>query len=870
MKRSSWELAGALALAVAAVGCGKPNVGDACSNTDTVVCKSTSEVFACVSGKWAAVACQGARGCTDATVLDCDNSLATANTPCPPWADGRTACQALPPALVTCVGGRWSQTNTCGTCVVNNGAPSCMSSNTGGGGGTTGGGGGTTGGGGATGGGGGTGGGTGSCDATSCPNGCCANGQCFSPPLNGTTNFCGTGGVACDDCGARGQVCNANFTCSVSTSCNPTSCPNGCCANGQCFIPPLNQSLNFCGTGGNTCADCGRLGLVCGAGFFCTTSGTGGGGGATGGGGGATGGGAATGGGGATGGGTGGGGVDPCMGVPVGGTCLSSSLVQYCSIPTGTGNPSVQTYQCPGGSTCQPTGAGASCVQTGSCVADDKRCASATNIQTCTQSGTWGSATSCGGGAACVGTPLGAGCALTSVPTTTVTHRLMYQSKKPNAQLTDWAAPTALPARNVTVLSQRGQSLIDATATDANGNFTIKVPTTPGATDSVVFAAYSGDGLGMRFAVADPGLGSGTFSPGQTGSNPRYWSWSKTVAQVPTGGTTTIATTEGSGALNIYDLLQAIWNSSKVNNQGQEGLTIGMWMGIGTEWSCGACFSQDNNFASGIWMPGAAQDEGYWSDYTIAHELGHWEMESYGTSPNEGGTHILMCPTFPGQAWSEGYATWHSAAVRNQPFLEDKQQGSFFWFDISSRTYFPQSSQPSPIDGPGGTNLQAQMDENAVSAVLWHISNSRQSGAREIFNAIGSKHMNTSPWPRGYTRRTWSVGNNCTKTNVVNTNQPSLFIADVLDTLSCGGSPAQSNRMPASTILAACSSPTSAANGSYYPYPTTTPSCRSGFCYGCLTGSTCNAGNVATACGTGGVACVQCGNGQSCVNGVCL
>jgi hypothetical protein len=396
------------------------------------------------------------------------------------------------------------------------------------------------------------------------------------------------------------------------------------------------------------------------------------------------------------------------------------------------------------------------------------------------------------------------------------------------------------------------------------------VPTAPGGSDSVVFAAYGGDGLGIRYAVADPGLGTGTFSPGQQGMNARYWSWSKAPASITNGGTTTITTAEGSGALNIFDLGQAIWNSAIAMNQGQQGLTIGWWMGIGTEWSCGACFSQDNVFESGIWMPGGNQDQGYWSDYTIAHEMGHWQMQSFGTSPNEGGTHILMCPTFPGQAWSEGYATWHSAAVRNEPFLEDKQQGGFFWFDISSRTYFPLSSMPSPINGLGGTNMLAQMDENAVSAVLWHLSNSRQSGMEEIFNAIASKHMNQSPWPRGYTRRTWSVGNNCTQTNVQNTGQASLFLGDMLDALSCGGQPAQSNRMPASTILQACSSPTSSSNGAYFPYPSGTPICRSGFCYGCLSGSTCTAGNTTAACGTGGVSCQQCGGGQSCVNGVCL
>ena len=711
MRQSLWGVGFFFLLAAS---CGAPSVGSACTTSDTVTCKSSTEVYACIGGKWAIAPCGGTKGCTDSTTFNCDLSLGASGSACPPWAEGRTACQAIPPALVSCVGGTWQRSASCQVCSVASGAPDCINTGTGGGGGTTGGGGGTTGGGG----------GSGTCNSANCT-GCCSNGQCFGPPLNGSTNFCGKNGGACDDCGARGQRCDStSLACVASTSCNPTTCATGCCTNGQCFVAPLNTTDNFCGTGGAACSDCARLGLLCSASTFtCNPAqGTGGGGGATGGGGGAaTGGGTATGGGGGT--------TDPCQGVPVGGQCVSSTLVRYCSIPTGSGTPSVQTYQCPGGSSCQPTGAGAACVQTGTCVAKDTRCATATTLQTCSSSGTWNTPTACGGGG-CVGSAIGGDCVI-AVATTTLTATLTYQSRSPKPDLTDWAAPVAVPARNVLVISMRGQNWIDATTTNASGQYTLKVPTTPGSTDVVVFGAFGGDGLGLRYAVEDPGLGTGTFSPGQQGQNVRYWNWSKPITALANGGITTISTAEGSGALNMYDLLQSIYTSSITNNQGRQGMTIAMLMGLGTEWSCGACFSESGSadFETNIWMPGGSQDEGYWSDYTIAHELGHWEMRSYGTAPNEGGSHTLTCPTFPGQAWSEGFATWHSAAVRNEPFLEDKQQGGFFWFDIGSRTYFPQSSSAAAITGPGGTNLLAQIDENAVSVMLWTLSTSRSTGA---------------------------------------------------------------------------------------------------------------------------------------------
>ena len=921
------SLSGVLLLLFASA-CGGPSVGAPCTAMDAVKCKSSSEVYACVSGKWAVAACGGPSGCTDTGAFNCDLSLGTAGTACPPWAEGRLACQGIPPALVSCVNGAWVQNAICNSCSTASGAPDCITTNTGGGGGATGGGtgGGTTGGGtggGSTGGGtgggttgGGTGGGTtggggggncgpgncagccsngqcftaplnstsnfcgtggaacddcgargqscdpgsfacvvsATCTPNSCPNGCCSNGQCFTAPLNGSTNFCGTGGAACDDCGARGERCDTSaLRCVASTSCNPSTCPTGCCTNGQCFTAPLNSSANFCGTNGNSCSDCGRLGLVCNAQTFtCTTTATGGGAG------------------GGTGGGTGGGSSDPCQGVPVGGECVTASLVRYCSVPTGTGNPTVQTYQCPGGTSCQSSGAGASCVQTGSCLARRHPLRQRRRpFRSAAPTAPGAAPQGCGGGG-CVGSTVGANCTI-AVATTQLSGTLRFQKRSPLANLSDWGAPVAVPARNVLVLSLRGQQWIDAAVTNAQGQYSIKVPSAPGSSDAVLFAAFGGDGFGLRYVVGEPGLGTGTFSPGQQGQNARYWSWSKAVTSLANGGTTTITTQEGSGALNLFDLLQRVWASSVVNNQGRQGATLSMWMGFGTEWSCGACFSDSSGpFDTSIWMPGGSQDEGYWSDYTTAHELGHWQMRSYGTSPNEGGTHILTCPTFPGQAWSEGYATWHSAAVRSQPRLEDKQQGGFFWFDISSRTYFPGSASAQNINGPGGTNLLAQIDENAVAAMLWYISDSRATGAREIFQAVSSAHMNNAPWPRGYTRYSWDVGNNCSKTNVQNTNQPSLHLADAFDALACGGNPTQTNRVPASTLSQTCSAPTSSSNGAYYPYPSTSPLCRAGYCYGCKTGNTCNAGNQASACGTGGNACVACGSGQSCINGVCL
>ncbi|MGV3623698.1 MAG: hypothetical protein ACO1OB_22960 [Archangium sp.] len=303
-----------LTLLVLAASCGKPDVGNPCSATDDVTCKSNAETFDCVGGTWAAVSCSGPNGCTDSAAYNCDISRATAGTACPSWAEARQACQNLPPAILLCSAGKWQQLQPCsGSCSTSRGAPECMGNNTGGGSGSTGGGSGTTGGGdgsmgggsamgggsGNTGGGSGaTGGGSGgNCNPSNCA-GCCSNGQCFPAPLNTTNDYCGSGGNACVNCTNAGRACNTTTATCDPLPCNPSTCPNGCCANGQCFPPPLNSTSDYCGNGGSACRNCTTNGLVCNAAFTCALPNTGGGGGSsTGGGSGGTGGGSATGGG---------------------------------------------------------------------------------------------------------------------------------------------------------------------------------------------------------------------------------------------------------------------------------------------------------------------------------------------------------------------------------------------------------------------------------------------------------------------------------------------------------------------------------------------------------------------------------------------
>jgi hypothetical protein len=118
----------------------------------------------------------------------------------------------------------------------------------------------------------------GSCNAATCPNGCCdAKGKC----QNGTllTSCGGPRGVACSDCSATGfDFCDATRrVCAREvTVCNASTCPDGCCgpstpgpdagvkdAGGAlaCFA---GTSSKACGAGGATCGTCNTAaGEIC-------------------------------------------------------------------------------------------------------------------------------------------------------------------------------------------------------------------------------------------------------------------------------------------------------------------------------------------------------------------------------------------------------------------------------------------------------------------------------------------------------------------------------------------------------------------------------------------------------------------------------
>ena len=505
---------------------------------------------------------------------------------------------------------------------------------------------------------------------------------------------------------------------------------------------------------------------------------------------------------------------DPCSGVPVAGVCSDATHVSICGTPTGQGERQVFEYACPAGTQCQVVSGAAGCQATGSCTPGATVCTDATHLQTCDAGTPLVSA--CPG--SCLTTALGGLCT-SPLALTPRNATLTYTVRPAATDLTDWSGATFdTPISSVLVLSFRGSTVLDAETTDDGGGFQILVPTTPDPSDLVVFLAAAADPEGgLAFVVADPGFTTSATQPtGAIGSNSAVWKWSIASSEIEEGGMLNITEELGSGALRVFDYARFTYNRSRALG-GHKGLSLVVWLGFGTSWNCGACFNQLPTvnfgfiFQSQLWIPGSLTDERWWSDAVTAHELGHWAMASYGTSPGEGGSHVIGVPSMPGLAWSEGWATWHSSAVRQDSIYYDKQDGAFFWIDLATERY--SGGQPWQLPSPSGGLLQV-MDENEVSSMLWTIFNHPAVTDADFFNALGSARMNQSPWARGYTWHFWSqLDSQGRPFDPIDTGISRPALPDFLDALVCEGmSPA---------VIDVATLPTT-----QYPFPSSQPICQ--------------------------------------------
>ena len=517
-----------------------------------------------------------------------------------------------------------------------------------------------------------------------------------------------------------------------------------------------------------------------------------------------------------------------CGSVPEAGVCDGVAAVRYCLQASGTEPPSVLAVPCEGFETCGIDSDGwASCqLKAGSCEPGTAACVDGATQKTCTKAGTWKNqpCANCQAGALTVTC---GGKAARKVGEITV----KYEFRSANNELTGWGPLALAPLTEALIWTGVPDDdgvlqIVSSAQTDGQGRANIEIP--PGkeavATLILVAAKSAASGALTDFDVVmlRPDVADGEQPIDKVlKGNAKVWNW-QVPAKSVMGGTWTVHEAQLSGVLRVFDYARYVY-SSAAGQFGKKGPSVGIWMRPNTEWSCGACFTAFPHsvgavkLKSHIWIPMTAKDTSYWSDAVSAHELGHWVMEAFGESPSEGGTHFLQCATFPGQAWSEGWATWVSSATRGNPLYFDSQEGSFFWFDIAQQKTNKGKEFPTPQADKGWLQYQS---ENWVAGTLWAMTSPGAVGESAfsasdnqfLLKALSSARMTKAPFGRGYTRHTWDLkSGTCGFINVKNTGATSPMIADYLDAVVCA------DKSMADLVEAAVGS---------YPYPVAKPICK--------------------------------------------
>lgn len=525
---------------------------------------------------------------------------------------------------------------------------------------------------------------------------------------------------------------------------------------------------------------------------------------------------------------------DPCGGYPSEGACIGPGVLAYCAVSTGDGAPpKLETDFCKPWEVCDNSYGFAWCAPSPTaCEPGTAECVAGTGMAKYCVDGAWKqeacegcSATGVPGNVACPG----------PIALKTVSGKVTFEYISPKAGYTgyDFADTANFGVIYGLVYSLRyapdysDATVLDVATTGIGGSLTIKVPQQPNpATDMIVLMAVGIDAQGkkVRYVVAEPDVGDGEVSvKDELVGKPH--SWAVLASTFASSGQWQIGVLEGGWALQVYDAVRySLQNSTQLF--GDTGKTLVVWARDGTDWDCGACAAPwplETEVAglkaqSQIWL--GTSNLTVLSDAVTYHEVGHWAMASYGTSPNEGGTHYLNTKVPPGMAWSEGWATFFSSMARGSGVYYDQGGNGMFWMDLGKLKY-NDGNPLLPFTASGG--LTQFMDENRVAAALWNSAVKSQEpfkdpGNQGFWKALTSNQMNNPPFTRPYNRQTWDTVTpkagtdlNAIYTGIKQTNMPATTFPAYLDALLCAAPQLKSAVTAAIAPL---------------PFPVNTPICK--------------------------------------------
>lgn len=133
----------------------------------------------------------------------------------------------------------------------------------------------------------------------------------------------------------------------------------------------------------------------------------------------------------------------------------------------------------------------------------------------------------------------------------------------------------------------------------------------------------------------------------------------------------------------------------------------------------------------GIFLLGEPADDDGYDDAVILHELGHYVEDAYTRDDSPGGTHDGT-PTDPRLAWSEGFATWFSAAVRGSRYYMDSNAGGGWAFDL----------EDSVTRADSALGMTQAISEQMVAEILYDMSDGAAGDDDPVTSANAPKILN--------------------------------------------------------------------------------------------------------------------------------
>jgi hypothetical protein len=270
--------------------------------------------------------------------------------------------------------------------------------------------------------------------------------------------------------------------------------------------------------------------------------------------------------------------------------------------------------------------------------------------------------------------------------------------------------------RYVQLLFARGSSpgtVLGTVSTDANGSFTS--PDLGSHADIVVFVTASGLHRGQDLEVRDQEAGGGNVHTFQSGE------FDLSAGDVA-NQTIDITADAAAGAFNIYD--QFIRGYDYTLDQFFATPPTVAQFSVVARWELGLDNAPGVAAGTYFWIVGGqlqfnilgddAVDSDHFDDAILLHEYGHLIAQRFSRDNSPGGPHAVDAVQDIRLAFSEGWAHFFSAAVRNDAFLVDTTALGAFIYEIAT---------PGVVGVPGFT-VTGPENELAVAAILWDILNS--------------------------------------------------------------------------------------------------------------------------------------------------